>query len=502
MYIFGKKGRNMIVSKLPSITLLMLLALFGGCGGGGGGDNSGGNSNPPATTPAPAAPSTPATPVAVTPTRIAITPAIETVTRGDHVAFTAVATYADGHTEDVTSQSTWTSSDTSIATLDAAGDATTQAQGSPEIEAACKGVHSEKSPILVIDHATLQGIFVDTAGPMGTARQEHTGTLLTNGQVLVAGGHSGATTNHISAELFNPASGLFSPTGDMTAARYAHTATLLGNKKVLVTGGYNGAEVAGADLYDSLSGKFTATGNLNVPRHYHTATLLRNGKILVTGGSGAAGFLDSAELYDPATGKFTSTGSMSVPRRTHTATLLKSGKVLVTGGQNGAIFLDRAEVYDPDTGHFTPANPMGAARVQHVAALLPNGKVLVAGGFGGTSGVPIYHASAELYDPSANGFSPTTNSMSSARWLQHSSTLQLAGGKILITGGRNGGAGSTMLTSADIYNPTTGLFSPTGNLLVARQYHSATLLLNGKVLVAGGMSPTGTAAINTAELYQ
>ena len=90
----------------------------------------------------------------------------------------------------------------------------------------------------------------------------------------------------------------------------------------------------------------------------------------------------------------------------------------------------------------------------------------------------------------------------SARWLQHSSTLQLAGGKILITGGRDGGAGSTMLNSADVYNPATGLFSATGNLLEPRQYHSATLLLNGKVLVAGGMSPTGTAAISTAELYQ
>jgi hypothetical protein len=411
-----------------------------------------------------------------------------------------VATYSDGLTEDVTSQSTWTSSDVSMATTDAAGNATTQAQGSPEIEASCKGVHSEKSPVLVIDHATLQGNFVTTGG-MGAARQEHTGTLLTNGQVLVTGGHSGIT-NLSSAELYNPATGLFSPTGGMSSARYAHTATLLGNKKVLVTGGYNGTAIASADLYDASTGKFTATGNLGVARLYQTATLLRNGKVLIIGGSGTAGTLASAELYDPATGKFTGTGDMSAPRRMHSATLLKNGKVLVAGGQNGVNFQSSAEIYDPATGLFTPANAMSVGRVQHVAALLPNGKVLVAGGFGGTSSSAIYHASAELYDPATNSFTLTTNSMSSARWLQHSSTLQLAGGKILITGGRNGGAGSTMLSSADVYSPATGLFSATGTLLEPRQYHSATLLLNGKVLIAGGMATTGTAAISTAQLYQ
>jgi hypothetical protein len=78
----------------------------------------------------------------------------------------------------------------------------------------------------------------------------------------------------------------------------------------------------------------------------------------------------------------------------------------------------------------------------------------------------------------------------------------VAGGKILITGGRDGSYGSIMLSSADVYSPATGLFSATGTLLEPRQYHSATLLLNGKVLVTGGMATTGMAAISTAELYQ
>lgn len=475
----------MSFSKLRIIVIAMFLTLISGCGGGGSNDAA--TKTPPGTS------------ATATLTKITITPATGMVTLGDSVAFTAIATYSDSTTEDITNKSSWATSDTSVATLDSSGHAFTQAHGSSEIDASYKGVHSDKSPLLVINNATLLGSFVAT-GAMMTARQEHTGTLLANGQVLVCGGHS-SLTNLSSAELYNPTTGLFTATGNMASARYAHTATLLGNKKVLITGGYNGAATAGAELYDPVTGQFTATGNLNTARLYQTATLLHNGKVLIVGGSSSAG-LSSAELYDPATGQFTNTGSMSAPRRMHTATLLKNGKVLVAGGQDGVNFSASAEVYDPATGLFTAANPMSVGRVQHVAALLPDGKVLVTGGFGGTSVSAIYHASAELYDPTTNDFTPTANNMSAVRWLHANSTLNLINGKILITGGRNGGIGSTILTNADVYNPATGLFSATGNLLVPRQYHSATILLNGKVLVAGGMDITGTAAISSAELYQ
>src|SRR5436190_15228729 len=125
-------------------------------------------------------------------------------------------------------------------------------------------------------------------GSLATARNGHTATLLPNGKVLVAGGRNG---NSIlaSAELYDPASGTWSATGSFATARFFHTATLLPNGKVLVAGGaivsFPSVVVsASAELYDPASGMWTATGSLNTARYQHTATLLPNGKVLVAAG--------------------------------------------------------------------------------------------------------------------------------------------------------------------------------------------------------------------------
>ncbi|HUF31461.1 MAG TPA: IPT/TIG domain-containing protein [Gemmatimonadaceae bacterium] len=139
-------------------------------------------------------------------------------------------------------------------------------------------------------------------GSLGTARYLHTATLLPNGKVLIAGGHSGVAFQ-ASAELYEPTSGTFSPTGSLGTARSVHTATLLPNGKVLIAGGYNGAYLTSAELDDPASGTFSATGSLGTARYEHTATLLPNGKVLIAGGQGD-GFvrLASAELYDAGDG--------------------------------------------------------------------------------------------------------------------------------------------------------------------------------------------------------
>ena len=125
-------------------------------------------------------------------------------------------------------------------------------------------------------------------------------------------------------------------TGDLLTAREWHTATLLPNRKVLVAagGGYDGyPALASAELYDPATGMWTATGSLATARWDHTATLLPNRQVLVAGGTNyTAGVLASAELYDPATGTWTATGSMTTARESHTATLLPNGQVLVAGG--------------------------------------------------------------------------------------------------------------------------------------------------------------------------
>ncbi len=275
----------------------------------------------------------------------------------------------------------------------------------------------------------------------------------------------------------------FTLTGSMNVARWYHTATLLNNGKVLVAGGLDGSSAtASAELYDPSTGTWSTTGSMAVARYKHTATLLNDGRVLVVGG----GFLlVSTELYDPSTGTWSTTGSMAVFRDNHTATLLNDGKVLVTGGYN----LTRAELYDPSTGTWSTTGSMNEPRGTHTATLLNDGRVLVAGGEGGYGSDPYPVASAELYDPSTGTWS-TTGNMNVDRYL-HTATL-LNNGKVLVAGGAS-------LASAELYDPSTGIWTSTSSMNVARWYHTATLLNNGKVLVAGGGD--GSSHLASAELY-
>jgi hypothetical protein len=242
-----------------------------------------------------------------------------------------------------------------------------------------------------------------SAGSMADGRTWHTATPLSDGRVLVSGGYDGillSSSALFSAELYDPVSGAWSGTSPMGTARYDHTATLLSDGRVLVSGGSNGNGLpdAGAELYDPATGVWTPTGSMGTARYDHTATLLPDGRVLVSGGSRNNGAtLASAELYDPATGVWTATGSLATRREHHTATLLPDGRVLVSGGNldNRGTPVGSAELYDPATGVWTPTNfQMAAARTAHTATLLPDGKVLVSGGYD-ASGNAI--ASAELY---------------------------------------------------------------------------------------------------------
>ena len=200
---------------------------------------------------------------------------------------------------------------------------------------------------------------------------------------------------------------------------------------------------------------------------------------------------------------FKATGSMYGARYGHTATLLNNGEVLVTGGSAGGpprggppgppTLLATAELFDLTSGTFTGTGSMSIVRIGHTATLLKNGKVLVTGGgpFPVQNGIPPYAlASAELFDPTSGTFTPTTGSMSVGRY-GHTATL-LNNGTVLVTGGDNGlGA----LPTADLFDPTSETFTPTtGNMSVARVGHTATLLSDGRVLITGGGG-------NTAELF-
>src|SRR5215469_9297869 len=235
---------------------------------------------------------------------------------------------------------------------------------------------------------------------------------------------------------------------------------------------------------------WAGTGQMNVARASHTATLLPNGKVLIAGGGTA-----KAELYNPATRTFSLTGRMPVAVTDATATLLRTGKVLVAGGLQGNHQVSSAELYNPGTGTWSPTGSMNRARSGQTATLLPNGQVLVAGGFNNCDDDFCSDTkTAELYDP-ATGTWSGTGSMHVARE-QHTATL-LPNGQVLVAGGLNeGGFGNgARYSSAELYNPATGKWSAAPSMAKVHVGATATPLRNGWVLVAGGDT-------KVAEIYE
>lgn len=221
--------------------------------------------------------------------------------------------------------------------------------------------------------------------------------------------------------------------------------------------------------------------------------------VLLTGGSGALGPpLNIANLYSPQLRQFDFEAATQIARLGHTATLLLSGKLLLAGGQTGSdTETSTAELFDPATAQFSStAGMMTDSRGLHTATLLPNGRVLLAGGIDTGSGGGSL-ATAELYDP-ASGTFKATGPMTVTR-ASHSSA-GLLDGTVLIAGGLLNISLNSPIDSAETYDPKTGSFTATaGNLLSAVSNQTATTLKDGHVLIAGGFNATGTSAV--AQLY-
>jgi hypothetical protein len=148
-------------------------------------------------------------------------------------------------------------------------------------------------------------------------------------------------------------------------------------------------------------------------------------------------------------------------------------------------------------GAFIATGSLTSPRQFHTATLLTNGRVLIAGGFAILSGWPAW-TSTEIYDPSTGSFM-AAGQMSAARYL-HTATL-LPDGRVLIAGGNSSvadGCFCSPLASAELYDSSTGSFTAAGAMTTNRSAHTATLLNNGKVLIAGGSSDHYLAS---AELY-
>jgi Kelch motif len=195
-------------------------------------------------------------------------------------------------------------------------------------------------------------LIITEFSPTGTVfhpRRGHTGTLLSDGRVLIVlivGTAAHTTLN--SAELYDPNTGKFAETGSMATSRWGgQTSTLLADGRVLVLGGNTSSvqeqPTASAEIYDPSTGKFKSTGSMTEPRDGQTATRLLDGRVLVVGSHG-----NTAELYDPGVGSFAPTGKSLTALRGQSATLLADGRVFITGGMTDeGTGISSAEIYVP-----------------------------------------------------------------------------------------------------------------------------------------------------------
>jgi hypothetical protein len=326
-----------------------------------------------------------------------------------------------------------------------------------------------------------------------------------------------------SAIVLAQSSGAFKPTGSMIAPRVGHTATLLPGGKVLVAGGGS----ATMELYDPATGTFTSTAT-TASATVGSATLLPDGTVLLIESAQTRSlppsflYTKNAELYDPSTGTVTATGSMIDGQTDYTATLLTSGKVLIIGGNNtdSPLYSKAAnpELYDPSTHKFSLAGPYadtgaragaGASGLIGISAtLLPDGNVLIAS-----------ESAAEIFDPVSSTFHLTASMAATFNsifgigvkpdTLEGRTATLLLNGMVLLTGGEPVEAdfdtGYPALKIAELYDFPAATATPTGNMTASRYSHAATLLTDGTVLITGGIGFSDDSfflgGLATAELY-
>jgi hypothetical protein len=347
---------------------------------------------------------------------------------------------------------------------------------------------------------TIEGVFVD--GPSLSEGRIVNAVALHDGRVLVGveteeGTVPGTTTLRCSMPcwqqlaLLDPRTGEVTKTRDQPPSLDLRSMALLHDGRVLLLGRYPDGTDGPSTIYDPASDRFVEVGAPLHNRSWPLVVTLADGRVLIAGGEMFAA--TTAELFDPATGTFSPTGSMSRPRSIGaTATPLADGRVLVVGG--GAEVGTSAELFDPATDTFAPTGPTTVARGGfHSATLLADGRVLLAGGLvpdaKNPQTVPDPTASAEVYDPATGTFA-AVGPMAVPRFMQAASIL--ADGTVLLAGGAHHFQPEgvpVMAADAEIFDPSSGSFRPTGSLHRARLWPVA-VSIDERVLVLGQLDPS------------
>lgn len=286
-----------------------------------------------------------------------------------------------------------------------------------------------------------------------------------------------------------------------TQKMIGQTATLLPNGNVLIAGGDDGSGPVALTFLDEVqNGVIVAGPGMNIAQSSATATVLADGRVLVAGGITTGGNPTNAvEIYDPVANSWQTVASMNDARVHHTATLLQNGTVLVCGGQNSlslaSSFDGTCEVYTPQaspgvgswSGLIDMLTNGNGGRAMHTATLIKDGRVFIAGGFGAGSGVMTPLDTTEMYNPTGNAITGA-KALNVARGY-HRATM-MADGRVLLTGGANGDsllADMGYLDTAEIYDPISDSIQSAAPMEERKSFHSSYLYPDGQVYLAGGL---------------
>jgi DNA-binding CsgD family transcriptional regulator len=348
------------------------------------------------------------------------------------------------------------------------------------------------------------GTFTGT-GPMTIPRSIHAGEVLEDGRVAIIGGNQIAGRGNLSplvalTEIYDPASGTFSPARDLNEARQTMSAITLSDGRVLVVGGVaDQGDPRTAEVFEPGTRSWSLTGALSIQRLRPAVGLLQGGRVLVAGGVEDE---TSTEIYDPASGRFEPGPEMLHPRRSPRWVTLPDGSLLVVSDGT-------AERYDPLAGRFVMVNDSGS--LPEVPALLPDGRVLLTGGkdlaLARTAPTPSPGAGHGRTIPAirtavildvGSGTVHMVGQMEQARMMHEA--LALPDGRVLVAGGVQDSlfSGPGPLRSAEIFDPRTETFSQIAEMSDGRVWFTMHLLRGGQVLIVGA---SGVPHERAAELF-
>ena len=210
-----------------------------------------------------------------------------------------------------------------------------------------------------------------------------------DGEVTEPEVQSGTAEPRTEQPVVSSSPGEFTRVEDMKSLRESPGTVTLEDGRVLVTGG-RGRGGGGfwlnyettTEIFDPATGKWTLTGETNMAHAAAPTIVLADGRVLTAGGEGEQNVpINSSEIWDPTTGTWTETGPLNEARDLTDPVLLPDGRVLVAGGRaEGLGLMDSVEIFDPETNEWTLVSPMNERRMEHTTTLLDDGRVLVTGG--------------------------------------------------------------------------------------------------------------------------